>query len=226
MTKTYMIFATRRSGHHPIIHWFCKQFTTSIIHFNNLYENEFKKGNIKGKGVATNFFNIYENSQPGISFLYNWEEMPSYEYDSLKESILCKGIIIPIIILRDFYNMIASSIKENKGFSLEYRKKIWIQHAKSVLLNANYINYNRWVQSSEYRSIISNKYGLMDSEEGMNDVPTFGGGSSFDKLNYQGKGTKMDVLARYEKFMNNDMFNELIDNEVNNLNKKIFGWNL
>lgn len=221
---TYMVFATKRSGHHAILNWFCQQSPESIIHFNDLNMEEFKKGHIVGNGVARNFYNVYTNTHcPGVNVMYNWEEAYLSEGKKLKYSKLCKGYVIPVVIIRDFYNMIASSIANPGNLSLEKRKDIWKEHARAILDGHRHIKYDWWVRSESYRAGKADEFGINRGDKGIDYVPAYGGGSSFDKLNFQNRGSEMDVLNRWRQFEKDKRYLDLLDPEVDVLNEKIFG---
>lgn len=221
---TYMVFATKRSGHHAVLNWFCHQSPETVIHFNDLNMDEFNKGHIVGNGVARNFYNVYTSSfKPGVSVVYNWEEAYFSTRKTLMDSKLCKGYAIPIIIIRDFYNMMASSLANPGRMSMERRKNIWKEHAKAALEGHRHIKFDHWVESQDYRNEIADEFGINRGDKGIDYVPGYGGGSSFDKLNYQNKGSQMDVLNRWEKFKNDQRFLSLLDSDVAALNAKLFG---
>lgn len=220
---TYMVFATKRSGHHAVLNWFCHQSPETVIHFNDLNIDEFNKGHIVGNGVARNFYNIYTSTyKPGVSIIFNWEETYFNKRNELMDSKLSKGYVIPIIIIRDFFNMIASSLANPGHMSMEKRKEIWIEHAKAILAGHRHIKYDFWFQSQSYRNNIADEFGINRGNEGVDYIPTYGGGSSFDKLNYQNKASYMDVLNRWEKFKNDKRYQRLIDPQVRKLNKELF----
>ncbi len=221
---TYMVFATQRSGHHAVINWLASNSYEYVLHYNDLSIEEYKKSKIIKNGRKRNFLNVYKNLyKPGVNFIFNWEGAFFSERIGLENSLLCKGRIIPLIVIRDFYNMIASSLKNTKQPMIIERKNVWIEHAKAILQGYDYINYNEWVKSETYREKIAHKYNLRTHNKGLSYVPDYGGGSSFDKLNYQNKGNQMDVLNRWKKFKDDKRYLNLLDSDVAVLNKKIFG---
>lgn len=129
------------------------------------------------------------------------------------------------MILRDSFNLLATRLKKNPNESVrslsENAVDMWISYAREYLGETNYlkhnkisINYNQWVIDPDYRKLISTKLGLAFSDRGINDVNSFGGGSSFDKQQFQGKATKMDVLNRWKYFSNNEHYLSLLQNDT------------
>ena len=140
-----------------------------------------------------------------------------------------------ILILRDPFNLLASRLKKNRNQSVRSLSEnvidMWISYAREYLGETNYlknhkivINYNQWVIDSDYRKLISSKLGLTFSDLGINDVNSFGGGSSFDKQKFQGKAAQMDFFNRW-KYLTNDIFYlSLLKNDtLIQYSKRIFG---
>ena len=57
----------------------------------------------------------------------------------------------------------------------------------------------------------------------VNEIPETGAGSSFDKMDYQGKAQQMKVLKRWEEFKDDSWFKGLFDKEIFRLSEEIFG---
>ena len=121
----------------------------------------------------------------------------SHEREYLKD--VCKiaantnyGINKPIVVIRDFENWIASCLKmtfrDNKQLD-EVIKEDYITMYKDHLENYNsdryyHINYNKWNRNKEYRSQICSDLGLTFTDAAKNQLSIFGGGSSFDSMQY------------------------------------------
>ena len=108
--------------------------------------------------------------------------------------------------------------------------KKWIEHAREYLGLSNYfqnrisINYNEWFTNKAYRHKIAEALGLVFTDVGIDMVPNVGGGSSFDKLNYAGVASRMNVLSRYKAFLDHPiMLKVLANKELNKLSEEIFG---
>lgn len=148
-----------------------------------------------------------------------------------------------IIILRDPYNLFASRlkwleksrgdgcrIKLDIGQSREKIVNLWKEYAKEYLGYSNYINgskiainFNQWHTCLEYRKAIAQKLGLMFSDRGFEHVASHIG-SSFDRFNFQGKASKMQILQRFKQYSGNKFYEDIFkDNELLDLSDKIFG---
>ncbi|NEP74518.1 MAG: hypothetical protein F6K25_22760 [Okeania sp. SIO2G4] len=60
------------------------------------------------------------------------------------------------------------------------------------------IDYNKWFADVNYRQQLSSQLNFEFSDAGINEVKGYGGGRSFDKLSFQGKGSEMNVLGRWQ----------------------------
>jgi hypothetical protein len=223
-----MIYATKRSGHHAFVHWFCMQHG-NITHYNNPNINKFLSNKLSGyvKLAQKNFENVYGSGRDRI---YNWEEKSYIKYNE-KLNNKINGEISEIFFIRDYYNTLASSIK-NKGvripesLSMEHLRETWIEYARMILGGKDYVLYNQFVTNKSYRNMLSDYYNLNKTDKGINHIPPHAGGSSFDKLKFQNNAHCMDVNNRYKKYIYNDEFRNLIDDEIHNLNHQIFGWDI
>lgn len=144
-----------------------------------------------------------------------------------------------VLILRDPFNLFASSLKFYvrdgfKGiFPMVLRSRInflWKQYAKEYLGLTCYlthdkvvIRYNQWMSSPEERIIIAGKLGLAVKEDRVDFVPLFGGGSSFDQMDFNGAGSQMKTSERWKAFQDSDLYQGFFDEEMIALSEQIFG---
>lgn len=144
-----------------------------------------------------------------------------------------------ILIMRDPFNLFASRIKSNllrghyshgsRPISILTVKRIYKQHAREFLGKKNNlknlipINYNKWVESEEYREKITAELGIDFTDKGFHEVSKVAGGSSFDGTDHSGQAYKMDLHNRWKKFANDEEYWELFDTELIALTSKIFG---
>ncbi|MDE5124494.1 MAG: hypothetical protein O4965_32500, partial [Trichodesmium sp. St19_bin1] len=61
------------------------------------------------------------------------------------------------------------------------------------------------------------------SDAGIDKVTVFGGGSSFEGKQFDGKATSMDVLNRWHKFCDYPQYKQFFNEEVLKYSEKIFG---
>jgi hypothetical protein len=114
-----------------------------------------------------------------------------------------------IIILRNPWNIVASQIKKisdmggMNNMDINRDTDVWIEFYKHYIEktkpNTHYIIFDKWFIDIEYRKKISTDLGIEFSDINLNHVSGIGGGSSFDKVNFNGNAQKMNVLKRYEE---------------------------
>ena len=241
----------RRSGHHAVGNWIIGQLNAAsvyinsvkfhplyrtwsfnqAIYFNNRLEVEKEKkqyqifGKVKGDYILTGIED--EGLQTVENFPINLtHEKPKQTYK--------------IIVLRDAFNLWASRIKRKDIFALKDTKRnhyredlygsqavdVWTGHANEFLKDSDYIcvNFNQWFSDVEYRKELSKKLGLVFSDEGKNVVSPIGGGSSFDKINFNHNAEEMEVLNRYKYYLPSLAYQHFFHKhkEMKELSQKIF----
>ena len=144
-----------------------------------------------------------------------------------------------LLILRDPFNLLASRLKTSSKVSYflsvnsqnQTMVDLWLDYAKEYLGETNYlkhnkicINYNQWFADIEYRRQIAEKLQMEFSDAGIDQVTGFGGGSSFERKQFNGKATSMDVLNRWQKVSDNPRYKEFFTNqEILKYSERIFG---
>ena len=191
-------------------------------------ENEFKN---------TTFENTIDN-------IYNVEDLSFHAFKKYEIGTFntLQPAYKPILIMRDPYNFIASCLQRlvdppdalagDVGKQLPARLKVWKEHARQVLHQSEtsddvyFINFNEWFKSEAYRKKICEDLGLVFTDNGVNKVMNFGSGSSFDREKFDGKAQNMGVLTRYLKWKDNEVFKQMVDDEIGQMGEEIFGLTL
>jgi hypothetical protein len=108
--------------------------------------------------------------------------------------------------------------------------KLWLEHAREFVGETSYlrhrvpINYNQWVEHVGYRRKIASELELRFSDRGVNDVPRFGGGSSFDDSSFHGSAHEMSVTERWRQFIDDPVFRAHFRYpEIHEYARRIFG---
>jgi len=143
-----------------------------------------------------------------------------------------------LVIVRDPINQAASFLKlsdtDTRNIITAARfSEVWCEYAQEVLENSNYLGsnsektsiiYDKWFQDQSYRKSLAHQMGLSGSEFGINRISTDGGGSSFDRREFDGNAEKMRVLERWHYYQKDGLFLEMIgDKRLRGLRKEIFG---
>lgn len=235
----YLIIALARSGYHAITHWLCCRMPGNVIFLNNCNPQ------LKFRNIS-----VYENSRAPHTFkVYSFE---NFDLRGLRALGLQDRFEEIIIINRDPFNWIASSLKKGHKCGLldipfkcnpkviRYSKytcqtlsrvDMFVQYMEQCLGEKNFIgrdfhhiNYNKWFADEEYRKEICNWFQFVYVDGDMNYVPFRGGGSSFDKFKYHGRGSEMDVLNRWEEYKDDERYLELLTPEIREYSRKYFNF--
>lgn len=239
MPEIYIIYSMQRSGHHAIIFWLLENMGGFNRNMNtNVYWNENK---------AIYYYNDcnhvpYILSNTYKKLILSFEDIDlsnnyyNYIHNQKKLNLIPNDGDKKIIIIRDFYNMLASRYKKfspNYGFNKYYLLDIddiillWKHEAREILENKNIIGilYNKWIIDKNYRNEIGDKLGIKNIFDKIDYVPIMGNGSSFCKLNLE--NNKINYLERFKKvkFPEDILIKIKNDKELFQLNNQLFDKN-
>jgi hypothetical protein len=216
--KRINFFSLCRSGHHAVIFWL----------INNLggCEEEVYLQKYSNPSSGLLYYNNIGVYNPTFPENYTWliTNTEDREFVSGEDNI---------VIVRDFYNLLASRYKKY-GALLGLREKdyitnlqeligSWKQHAKTFLdFPTKGISYNAWLKSKTYRDSVAARFSVPNEIDAIDYVPNMGGGSSF--VGVQKEKDIESYLHRYKQIE----LPESIATEVNrdaelaSLNTKLF----
>ena len=203
------------------------------------YFHDWKLDLDKSKQLVLDFYISAQNNKfKNIkSCLYNVEDFNLEIYDEKKfdnfEQLQNRQ---KILLVRSAKNFVGSCLQRkvdppDAGATdvadfLRERMKLWKQHAHAALDDTNdwyTIKFDDWFSSIEYRKEICKDLDLHFTDNGLNNVMNFGSGSSFDRQSFDKKAQSMKVLERWKQYHDQDELMSYIDEEVKELNKKLFG---
>ena len=203
------------------------------------YFHDWKLDLQKNKQLINDFYmSAHNNEFANVkSFIYNVEDFDLDVYDKKNfDSFHQLQNRQKIILVRSALNFVGSCLQRkinppDAGATdvadyLTERMKLWKQHAKAALNETNdwyVIKFDEWFSSKEYRKKICDDLGLLFTDNGLNTVMNFGSGSSFDRQVFDKKAQSMKVLERWKQYHNQDELMSYIDEETEELNKKLFG---
>jgi len=225
----FFINGVSRSGNHAIINWIKS-------HFKNCFF-------INNVDIDKSDFN---SIVPRRRLQYHNEQMESFRTTSGDKSLILsyenRRVLdwnkssfnlnphqtYRFIIIRDFYNLMASVCKSFDqrarfhGKKMKVRKRVlkhkqrWIDNVQYVLSNPkdHFIFYNKWVTSLEYRIQISHSFNKDNNDEEFYKVANYNGGSSFDGMKYKNHPEEMDVLNRYEAMSDHPLMVEICNDPL------------
>jgi len=179
----------QRSGNHAFINWYLAHLD-NYVYWNNISDyGKPEQAREEGEVPFDHFVCSYENIHP---FMLS-------ELDLETE--------LPYIVLRDPYNWYASAynffkernIVRDRGGGTRNLIPLYLELYKYVKTHPDkFINYNSWVTSPDYRRELEKRFDLCETDETINIVASYGGGSTFDKFDYANCAQKMKLFQRWE----------------------------
>jgi hypothetical protein len=153
-----------------------------------------------------------ENSSvEGMQRKLQSEEFKESVKDISFENIQC------VFVLRDPLNLLASQLRKweqpNKD-SINAFESIY-RHYKAGTreiagVNCVFVHFNRWFRESDYRKEISAELGLIHSDSLLNDLMSYGSGSSFSGVEKKGNAQNLNVLNRWIQMKDDPRFKNFI----------------
>ena len=207
-----------RSGHHAIMQWLCNIMGGNIGFVNNCYTIPWDRS--------------WDN------VIFNREDKPLLtslrKLSNLSATCPCSYTITDILILRSPRNLFASRLKHSMALVAKRvanpqciesmtRKSIplWKEYAREFINNQIpgliKISYDMWFQYPQYRISIAKQLNAQYLDASIKHIPSYGDGSSFDGMTYDGQAHKMDVLNRHKSYQSSEFFQSLFDSEVDML---------
>ncbi len=240
--KLYVQYGMKRSGNHAVSS--ILQPALSTLYLNNIvpmgpiYAGD---ANMPSLDRATDFL----RSQPPAK--YSWSGLKaslstktaylSLEDIPMSASHFSRDRPTRILVMRSFENMMSSRIR--KGFrefhpayptewndTMKQIVETWKQHARVYFCTRDEwqqemrvaILFDEWVKSASYRQRIYQKLAIAIKDEELGKVSSFGGGSSFDGVDLDGRAQNMKVLSRSEQL--NDAESNLLSTTMNDAELK------
>lgn len=246
--KFYCI-STKRSGHHAMEFWLMYQKPGKHTNYVGKKKIIFGSGYDYQEDKNELYLSLHENTlsknirhfesvtakhmRKNSSIVINNEDKPIYEnykFFPNGSSLKIEDFQI-VIMLRDYYNTLASAMPKNFTQKyLEYMKRQWKTIARECLGYTNFITqpkhimlFNYWFSDKDYRRSICDNMGLEFTDYGLNRVSRHAQGSSFDKTKLDNHAQDMKVNERYLRYKDDPKFLKLTDDEeLFELNKELF----
>ena len=103
----------------------------------------------------------------------------------------------------------------------------YINHCERFLdkdYSFDFVLFNSWADDYNYRRQVAERLGLFFNDAARDQTSIFGGGSSFDGLNYLKDASKMNVNERYLQVWDNPTYQKMIkrSSRAINLSERIF----
>ena len=211
MRRFFLVHGMKRSGNHAVIEWMRAQgrfvFCNNLIPIAPILRGEKTM-------PAPRDFAEWEREKVGAEaggadVCASLEDHPL----DIRPFVALPPGGVQILIVRDPANLFASRIRKGRrldhpaypreaGPLLSRVVAGWKAHAReflglsAVLPGHVGVFFNAWFSDAEYRRLLSERLGLEFSDAGFARVASTGGGSSFDRTEFDGDNTRMQVLAR------------------------------
>jgi len=246
--NNYLVTGMYRTGHHAISVWMLHQFagikefsinTVSpwmfAVEANGLHilaNSPFKTHEHKDK---SKFGQIVDAVNPDTVILtHEQETIKDAELEASKYSWFVKPKTV--VIIREFKNWVASCVKmsqrDKKPVVEEISQstiKLYNNHITSYLEDQSperpvFILFDKWATDVEYREKVCEDLDLTFTDTAKEQLSIFGGGSSFDNMNFLKNAGVMDVTNRYKEMERDPYYRAYVsmNNEVLLKSKEIF----
>lgn len=243
-THLFLVLAMKRSGHHAFIQWLASGLD-SAKHINNAVDGweERKWQCPRHSGGEISYFGGAQKKTKNLIIsiedfdIEDWGRFGFERFDTYRNA----KSVTSIVFVRDFLNWTASCMKRRESqegrdvyeaLSSPYindrkeqkssRIELWARQVQEFnsqkrIPNSVAVSYARWLRSKEYRGTLGIRLGIQPSESSLSEVARFGGGSSFDGVSHDGSAGSMDVLNRYQRFLEDAEFQELLKKNSGNI---------
>ncbi|NEP09386.1 MAG: hypothetical protein F6K14_03940 [Symploca sp. SIO2C1] len=237
--KLVEVCGIQRSGNHAMINWIISQQKLKTCSLNGILPGENPWHN--NWGTSYRNFDYWPGKKdksgelvPKQLLICSYENRYlgkiSYHQSQLWEKIGYSKESYSVLILRDPYNTFASWFKAGWNVTQEITE-LWKSYAREFIGETSYLstnkvtaNFNNWFTSRDYRYQLANALNLEFTDNGLNEVTSHGGGSSFNKLALNGCARQMKVLERFQEFIDVPAYSKIFqDGEIRELSEIIFG---
>lgn len=231
-----VLFGMRRSGNHLAINWILEQIPGCAVFYNNIRQNahpfdvgmreyRMRRGNRRPKIILS-----YEDLTPDQIAA---GPLPDFLADRTRRhnaTVQCG------VILRDPYNLFASRLRKwperfaNEA-DIRAQQELYANHAQFaqapgiVFGDAPVVPilYNRLVTDPGYRTELAGKLAIDPGDAGLDEVPVYGHGSSFDGYQTASANVKAGVFDRWQSSLSDPTFRQVVsDPRIQSLARSLF----
>lgn len=118
-----------------------------------------------------------------------------------------------VVVVRHYLNWVASLVKSAEDRPTYdwasvirlYRPITQEYFCPNHFISHARIYYDYFIEERGYREFMCYKLGGKYNEEMLDKVPANGGGSSFDRLTFDGKGSAMNTKERWKQILDTDL---------------------
>lgn len=218
------VFGLKRSGNHLIINWILSQYEGSSLFYNHCRPDvapiarDRRELRLKKLWKAPLVVFSYEDRDPLSTLVGPLGQFIEMQRPGLKSVDTC-------ILLRDPKNFFASRFKKwpeeasdiprRESLVRKYKMYANLFESFDTLTHSDRkigINYNYFVLSCVYREELAANLNIPNGVKGLDEVPQYGRGSSFDGTDKQGRAREMTVFERWRSFEGDPQFDAVVNN--------------
>lgn len=226
--RCYAIIGARRSGIHLVADFVLSQFSPACIY------NECPPMGNPGRQPA----NILPLGDPpadphqpleALGLIFEDHDLDRVANRTVEQFTGSARALWTLLVIRDPWNMLASRLKwQQFGRAPELcdpvrGRDLWLEYAMEATGRSSKLGdrknghvvpvlFNQFVRDDaagfRYRRYVAGQLDLPLGARGIRGVPGFGGGSSWDRTHYDGRGHKMQVQDRWKQ-LGGDSVHEL-----------------
>lgn len=257
------VLALQRSGSHAILAWIFQQFDEPVFFFNNVrhFGNpilEFQPLDLpnaahirrgKSPGRMRQLMEIGNRKKKTLVYSYENLVLSRLRHRPLvpnRDAVLgCSVRLCRILIVRDFYNWLASRIRYHEIIhdetpdvhTVRNFTSLWLSYAREYLGETEYtadasvvpVSYNLWVADQDYRRRLLGQLAVPLKDNSISYVPRAGGGSSFDATTFCGRPHSMAINDRW-RYLKEEKYERLVHvlerkrREIDEYNNRLLGY--
>jgi hypothetical protein len=230
-----IVFGLRRSGNHVVINWIKEQTDGSVVFCNNInpdrspFSARMKEFRLRARNRSARIILSYEDICPDR--LLSSAPLLSVLQDSKAARVRFA------LVLRDPYNLFASRLRKwperfADDDAISAQTALYAEHARLVQQAEPIwrdaplvpILYNDLIRDPATRSRVAEALGIRDGDRGLETVPVYGHGSSFDGTDRQVAAMRNQVFTRWREMETDPTFQEVIANRnLQQIGETLFG---
>ena len=218
-----VLFGMRRSGNHLAINWILGQVDGSAVFYNNIRQDAhpfdvgMREYRLRRPNHRPKIILSYEDLTPDD---IRTGPLPDFLSERAKRHA---ARVQSAVILRDPYNLFASRLKKwperfASDADIAHQQALYANHAqyaenpKPVFGDGPVIPilYNHLVTKPDYRQGLSERLGIRSGDVGLDEVPVYGHGSSFDGYQTESTSVRAGVFDRWKGSAGDPIFQKVL----------------
>ena len=234
--EIFVIFGMRRSGNHVTINWLLNQNPGTVVFYNNI-----RPENPPYSARMTEYRLRLTDRKPRIVLSYEDVSIAEMQWAHLTDFLTDRqarhGASVRFgVMMRDPYNLFASRLRKwPERFSTPgdraAQRTLYLEHAR-LALNPTPIwqdapvvplLYNNLISDRAARDNLADQLEISRGTKGLDDIPVYGHGSSFDGTEVSGAVVRDQVFSRWQTLTGNPLFEDMVrHSEIMEIGTRLF----